>query len=352
MSTGLHTSRQRGSVIVVTLWTVILLTILITVIAGQIRLSARAAYYQQEELGEWASIVSAVNQAEMELIMERMPRPPETIDDLDEINRNPLFRFNGQELSLHYPQAEGITIRIYDHAGKINLREIGRPRMRALLEKKLGEDADDQIDELIAAWGDWVDLSDSAGINGAERDYYEALDNPYSPRNGKLETVEEILHIRGFDEVFADVDLDAAFTLYTDDELVNLNLATVEAMQLLPGLDDELIAEIVAFRENNEFRGNGDVAQIVPAENMAELRPWLNSRRTTSYYTIMAYRKNSAEEYLFEDNEPVEVDVTKTAFSEIVEIRSVNDRPKVLKINPYQDIPIRLVVRTEDEMFE
>ena len=352
MSTGLHTSRQRGSVIVVTLWTVILLTILITVIAGQIRLSARAAYYQQEELGEWASIVSAVNQAEMELMMERMPRPPETIDDLDEINRNPLFRFNGQELSLHYPQAEGITVRIYDHAGKINLREIGRPRMRALLEKKLGEDADDQIDELIAAWGDWVDLSDSAGINGAERDYYEALDNPYSPRNGKLETVEEILHIRGFDEVFADVDLDAAFTLYTDDELVNLNLATVEAMQLLPGLDDELIAEIVAFRENNEFRGNGDVAQIVPAENMAELRPWLNSRRATSYYTIMAYRKNSAEEYLFEDNEPVEVDVTKTAFSEIVEIRSVNDRPKVLKINPYQDIPIRLVVRTEDEMFE
>jgi len=352
MSTGLHTSRQRGSVIVVTLWTVILLTILITVIAGQIRLSARAAYYQQEELGEWASIVSAVNQAEMELMMERMPRPPETIDDLDEINRNPLFRFNGQELSLHYPQAEGITVRIYDHAGKINLREIGRPRMRALLEKKLGEDADDQIDELIAAWGDWMDLSDSAGINGAERDYYEALDNPYSPRNGKLETVEEILHIRGFDEVFADVDLDAAFTLYTDDELVNLNLATVEAMQLLPGLDDELIAEIVAFRENNEFRGNGDVAQIVPAENMAELRPWLNSRRATSYYTIMAYRKNSAEEYLFEDNEPVEVDVTKTAFSEIVEIRSVNDRPKVLKINPYQDIPIRLVVRTEDEMFE
>lgn len=341
---------EQGSVIVVTLWTVILLTILITVIAGQIRLSSRAAYYQQEELVDWANTLSAINQAEMELMMERMPRPPENVDDLNDINKNPAYRFNGQELTLHYPQAEGVTVRIYDHAGKINLREIGRPRMRALLEKRLGEDADDRIDELIAAWGDWVDLSDSTGIDGAERDYYEALDNPYIPRNGKVETVEEFLHIRGFDEVFADIDLDAAFTLYTDDELVNLNLATVEAMRLLPGLDDELIAEIVAYRQDNEFRGNGDVAQIVPAENMAELRPWLNSRRTTSFYTIMAYKKQTEEGYPFDDDELVEMDVTKSAFSEIVEIRSFNDKPRVLKINPYQDIPIRLMVRTEDEL--
>ena len=338
---------QKGSVIVVTLWTVILLTILVTVIAGEIRLSSRAAFFHREELGEWANVISAINQAEMELMLERMPRPPESIDDLDEINRNPFFRFNGQELELHYPQAEGITVRIYDHGGKINLREIGRPRMRSLLEKKLGEDADDQIDELIAAWGDWVDLNDNPGINGAENEYYENLETPFIQRNGKLETVEEILHIRGFDEVFADVDLDAAFTLYTDDELINLNLATVEAMQLLPGLDDELIAEILAFREENEFRGNGDVAQIVPAENMAELRPWLNSRRTTSFYTIMAYKKLVQKADPFEDD-ALQPDITTTAFAETVQITSFNDSPRVLKINPYQSIPQRPVIRVED----
>ena len=338
---------QKGSVIVVTLWTVILLTILVTVIAGQIRLSSRAAFFHQEELGEWANVISAINQAEMELMLERMPRPPESIDDLNEINRNPFFRFNGQELELHYPQAEGITVRIYDHGGKINLREIGRPRMRSLLEKKLGEDADEQIDELIAAWGDWVDLNDNPGINGAENEYYENLETPFVQRNGKLETVEEILLIRGFDEVFSDVDLDAAFTLYTDDELINLNLATAEAMQLLPGLDDELIAEILSFREKNEFRGNGDVAQIVPAENMAELRPWLNSRRTTSFYTIMAYKKLVQEDDLFDD-EALQPDITTTAFSETVQITSFNDSPRVLKINPYQSIPQRPVIRVED----
>lgn len=352
MNAALKKKAEAGSVIVVTLWTVILLTVLVTVIAGQIRLSSRAAFYHQEELVDWADVVSAVNRAEMELMLERMPRPPETLEDLNEINRNPLFRFNGQELSLNYPQAEGITVRIYDHAGKINLREIGRPRMRALLEKKLGEEADSEIDLLIAAWGDWVDLNLNPGIIGAENDYYESLDIGYTQRNGPLETVEEILHIRGFDEVFADIDLDAAFTLYGDDEQVNLNLATVEAMQLLPGLDDEIIEEILAFRQNNEFRGNGDIAQIVPAENMAELRPWLNSRVTSGFYTIMAYRKLVTEEDLFEDEEFMEVDSSTTAFAETVQITSATEKPKILKINPYQTIPIRPVVQLEDEFLE
>ncbi|MDG2176572.1 MAG: type II secretion system protein GspK [Gammaproteobacteria bacterium] len=342
----------QGSVIVVTLWTIILLTILVTVIAGQIRLSAKVAFFHQEELGDWANVISAVNQSEMELMLERMPRPPETLDDLNVINRNPLFKYNGQELILNYPQTEGITVRIYDHSGKINLREIGRPRMRALLEKKLGEEADDQIDELIASWGDWVDLNDNAGIDGAETDYYENLDAPYIPRNGKIESVEEILHIRGFEEVFADIDLDAAFTLYTDDELVNLNLATVEAMRLLPGLDDELIEEILAFRQNNEFRGNGDVAQIVPAENMAELRPWMNSRRTSSFYTIMAYKKLAAGDNTFSADVEPGSDVTTTAFAEIVQISTFTDKAKILKINPYQKIPIRPAFIQEDEFLE
>lgn len=338
--------KERGSVIIITLWTITLLTILVTVIASENRLTARAAYFHQEELGAWASVLAAVNQAEMELMMERMPRPPENIEDPTQINRRPEYRFNGQPVQLNYPQAEGITVRIYDHAGKINLREISRPRMRALLEKKLGEDQDDRIDELIAAWADWVDLNDGETINGAEVDYYQSLDLPYTPRNGRIETVDEILSVRGFDEVFADVDLEAAFTLYTDNELVNLNLATVEAMRLLPGLDDELIEQIVAFREQQDIRGNGDVAQMVPAENMALLRLWLNNQETSNFYTIMAYPATMG--LAGEEGEEVETDVTTNAYAETVEIRSYTDMPKVLKVDPYAKIPERIIVRREE----
>jgi type II secretory pathway component PulK len=44
---------------------------------------------------------------------------------------------------------------------------------------------------------DWMDLDDTARQNGAERDYYSALSPSYAPKNGPLESVEELLLVRG-----------------------------------------------------------------------------------------------------------------------------------------------------------
>src|SRR5687768_1987078 len=135
-------NKQRGSVIIVTLWTITLLTILITALAGQVRLSARVALFHQDELETWAKLRSAVNQAKMELLLEQMPQGLEVVEDLsEEIGRNPLYRYNGQELQLAYPLPDGISVRIYDHGGKINIRELSRARMRGMLEKRLGSNA-------------------------------------------------------------------------------------------------------------------------------------------------------------------------------------------------------------------
>jgi len=43
---------------------------------------------------------------------------------------------------------------------------------------------------------DWIDSDDETREYGAEVDYYSALDPPYSPKNGPLETVEELLLVR------------------------------------------------------------------------------------------------------------------------------------------------------------
>lgn len=354
MTYSITQARQRGSVIIVTLWTITLLTILVTALAGQVRLSARVTQFHQEDLDTWANLLAAVNQAEMELVLEQMPLPPPLAETSDNA-RNPLNRYNGQELQLTYPQAEGITVRIYNHNGKINLNELSRPRMRGMLEKRLGTNAADQIDDLMDAWGDWVDLNNDASANGAEIDYYESLETPYKPRNGRIETVEEILQIRGFAEVFEGVDLDAAFTLYGERDLIDLNKATVEAMQLVPGLDDDLIAQILDYRAQRDFTGNGDVAQLIPAENMALLRPWLQTNVSSSYYTIIAYKTPVAQtDDVAENAQPqddlavVQDDSPLTGFAEIVEVTSFTDPPRVLKIMPYQKVPIRSVTISED----
>lgn len=44
---------------------------------------------------------------------------------------------------------------------------------------------------------DWMDADDEPREYGAERDYYASLSTPYAPRNGPLQTVEELLLVRG-----------------------------------------------------------------------------------------------------------------------------------------------------------
>jgi general secretion pathway protein K len=54
--------------------------------------------------------------------------------------------------------------------------------------------------ETIDAIIDWVDADDLIQINGAESEYYSALEPPYIPRNGPFHSVEEILLVRGISE--------------------------------------------------------------------------------------------------------------------------------------------------------
>lgn len=53
-------------------------------------------------------------------------------------------------------------------------------------------------DELVDCLVDYLDEDDETSAVGAERDYYASLEPPYLPRNGPLETIEELLLIKGF----------------------------------------------------------------------------------------------------------------------------------------------------------
>lgn len=339
--------KQRGAVIIIVLWTAVLLTVLVTTMASKVRLSAKTAVNNQDASNQWAELAGAMSQAEMELMMERMPRPlGEALEETEEGEiRSPAFRFNGQELKLNYPTSEEIVVRIYDHAGKINLNRIPRRNMQLLIEKRLGGlEADPQeVQDLLSAWTDWTDLNDLEGLNGAEKEYYEDLNQGYTPRNNpELDVVEEILHIRGFAELFEGVNLDAAFTIYGNTRTVNLNLATREAMELLPGLDSELIENLIAYREREDIQNRSEIAEIVPFENLQELSPWVGNN-TSNIYSIFVYARSevSDEEFaaMLEVDEFSNPDPVTRAYSEIVEITNYNSLPRVYKIDPYGSLP-------------
>lgn len=51
--------------------------------------------------------------------------------------------------------------------------------------------------EIADAILDWLDEDDLARTNGAEAEYYQALDPPYSPADGPLASIDELLLVRG-----------------------------------------------------------------------------------------------------------------------------------------------------------
>lgn len=348
---------QRGTVIIIVLWTSVLLTVLVTAMASKVRLSAKTAVHNQDASLQWIDVMSTLNHAEMELMLERMPRPlGEVLEQTEEGRvRTPAFRFNGNSLILNYPQPDDMVVRIYDHAGKINLNRIPRRNMQQLIEKRLGgEDADpEQVQDLLAAWTDWTDLNDLALFNGAEKEYYLDQELPFTPRNNpELDTVEEILNIRGFAELFDGVNLDAAFTIYGNTRTVNLNLATREAMQLLPGLDDELIENIIAYRELYEIQNRADIGEIVPFENLQELSPWVGNN-TSNVYSVFVYPKlemdNETLALMQEEDPFVNPDLVTQAYMEIVEVRNFNALPLVYKVDPYGKLPDTAAPRVAEE---
>ena len=290
--------QQRGSVLLIVMWTAVLLTILVTAMASKVRLSARTAFNNQLAADDYTQMMSALHSAEMEILLERMSPPidaPIETDSEGEILDRSL-RFDGRPLRLSYPTPDDMVVRIINHSGMINLNRIPRASMQLLIEKRLqditGEEADpEEVQNLLAAWTDWTDLNDLEGINGAERDYYEALDPPYLPRNNpELDSVNELLHVRGFAELFEGVDLESAFTIYGNNRQLNINVATREALSLLPGLTPALIDDLLAVRAVDSMTNRGEIGEVIPFENLTELSPWL-SNETSDFYTLYVYRR-------------------------------------------------------------
>jgi len=92
-----------------------------------------------------------------------------------------------------------ITYTIQDENGKISINSSSKLVLNKLLaysgvKEKLKQDT---ISDSIL---DWIDGDKNHRLNGAEDDYYRTQRPPYYAKNGKIETLGELLKIRGITE--------------------------------------------------------------------------------------------------------------------------------------------------------
>lgn len=93
---------------------------------------------------------------------------------------------------------EHIRYGVTAEASRLNLNGATEGEIKRLMQDVLPELGVENWEELADALLDWLDKDDEPRPMGAERDYYINLDPPYTPKNGPLDTIDELLLVKGF----------------------------------------------------------------------------------------------------------------------------------------------------------
>lgn len=243
-------SNQSGIALMIVLWVLVLLIALATEFAFSMKMEVNTTRNYKEDTESYHLAKAGINLALAELLKtsrfhsihdeygwiaeKTIPATnsegsAEEAQEFDIVNRSDIEFENGT-----------ITYKIRDENGKISINSASKVVLNKLLEysgvkEKL--DRDTISDSIL----DWIDADKNHRINGAEDDYYRSQRPPYYAKNGKFETLGELLKVRGMTEeiLYGSTEEDGELkgivqflTIYNFSS-VNPNTATEEVLNII-----------------------------------------------------------------------------------------------------------------------
>lgn len=195
------------------------------------------------------------------------------------------------------------ALQVTDASRKININKlvdetgVVNQRYRDLLERFLRyEDfmlGIEEIEDIMDALIDWLDPDDEVTRFGAESSYYLSLEVPYTCRNGPMQSVEELLLVRGITpEIFygtEDLPGIGPFLTVHGSGKININTAhPVVLWSLSERMDMEMALDMVAYRENedNDLNDPGWYRQVAGMADIT-LDPGVTSM-VSSHFEVLS----------------------------------------------------------------
>jgi general secretion pathway protein K len=185
-------------------------------------------------------------------------------------------------------EKSGYTFRITDESGKIPLNALTDTSGILLknLLKNLGyqpEEADTVVDSVL----DWRDQDELHRLSGAESDYYMSLPNPYKAKNGKFDTLEELLLVKGVTPAMLYGDgtrkgIIDFLTVYSNTNAINVNAAPKEVLAAIPGMSPEKVDYVLAQRAATGIQNIQDIAALV-GESFREIGSYLSNSESNTF---------------------------------------------------------------------
>ena len=306
---------SSGVALIMVLWVITILTVVALEFSFAMRTEVNITKNFKEELQLYGIAQGGVQRAIAELILKHDTRSQQLRKTMKTEEATPEIKEwvpDGRPYALHFDQGE-CELRIMSEAGKININTISETTLRKLVGN-LGlevENRDVVVDSIL----DWRDPDDFLRINGAENDYYQSLKEPYRCKNANLDSIEELLLVRGVTpDLFygkkrakageegakaSDVGLKDIFSIYAPGEQVDINSASLPVLRAVLGLPGEAGKAILKAREEKGFQNQQELLQRVP-----ELSPFIAeitgrivfssiiTPSATVYYTIESRGKS------------------------------------------------------------
>jgi general secretion pathway protein K len=259
---------QRGVALLMVLWLFMVLTVLVGEFSRSMRDDALATENLAEENQARGVAVAGINRALYAALRAREQNPQDP-DDADDEEEREIDELAPQELEPDGTWHEGTysggnyAVRIVDEGGKIGLNRADESLLRRVFAN-LGLDTDAQ-EEVVDAILDWRDPDSLHRLHGAEADYYLGLPEPYVPKDGPFDSVEELLTVRGITrELFFGVPdqglerdakpaipLKEIFSVFNRSANISVRNAPPAVLRLLLNGEEEDVEEVLDARAND-----------------------------------------------------------------------------------------------------
>ena len=300
-------SDKKGVALLMVLWVLMLLTVIVGEFCFTMRTRVNITRNFKESTQAYYIAVAGLNKAIEQIIrQEIMPRKTVTFDE--ESEEEPDWRINTDIAPMSFGNGE-YEVRIENVSGKININMADKVLLQTMLS---GLDIDaSEKDVITDSILDWRDADRNHRLNGAEGNYYQSLSKPYECKDDNFDSIEELLLVRGVTPEIYYQGFENFVTVFPNNKKqvrvkkvrakrfkkkgfdynkLNVNAISSQMWAALPGMTEELISEIFAYRAEKDFNSIREVQSIIGPDVFRGIARYLTIE-TTTYYKISSTGK-------------------------------------------------------------
>jgi len=282
---------ECGVVLIALLWIFIALSAIVLSFARESHVEVAAARNSQSLEKAYYVARAGISETIYRLLSEQLAPQTQQTAVQDEPDALALGRVEGKFGDGNY------IVNLQDESGKIDLNTVSEEQLRELVLATGIPDLDADI--ITDSIMDWRDSDEILRANGAEDDYYQALNPSYSAKNGRIDTTEEILLIRGMTPEYFygrpvrnedgfiryEYGLSRYFTVYSNRTQINVNSASLPVLRSIPGMTQDSAERIFERRQIKPFGNTREISSELPGTLGATTLQYLTTQ-SSSIYTL------------------------------------------------------------------